>query len=145
VRIARAVFAAVVVFTLLPSQGIAHHREGPCDMHREDDETVKQFSARQIRCAVDTFGPVRGGSERAICIAKRESGLLPDAKSPTGMYLGLYQHASEDWDRRYDEYTRASWDLPTSALKGRTNAIVAVRMVVAAGGWGEAGWPRGDC
>ncbi len=37
--------------------------------------------------------------------------------------------------------TKPAWDLPTSALKGRTNAIVTIRMVVAIGGWKAAGWP----
>ena len=97
------------------------------------------------RCAVDTLGPVPGGSDRAICIAKRESGLNPKAESATGVYLGLYQHAAEYWEWRYDTYTEPAWDLPTSALKGRTNSIVTIRMVVEAGTWGAAGWPRGDC
>ena len=29
-----------------------------------------------------------GGTERAVCIARRESGLIPTAESPTGEYLG---------------------------------------------------------
>jgi hypothetical protein len=144
-RAVRVLSIAALVLCSWVVPAFAHHAPGPCDFHRIDGETVQHFSARQIRCAVDTFGPVPGGSARAVCIADRESGLLPDAESLTGMYLGLYQHSAADWDRRYDTYTKPAWELPTSALKGRTNAIVAIRMVVAAGTWRAAGWPPGDC
>jgi hypothetical protein len=133
----------VVATTLVPVH--AATGTGPCALRRGADEPLKHFSKRQISCAVDAFGPVPGGRERAICIAARESHLFPKATSLTGMYLGLYQHAAADWDRRYDDYTRAGWQLPTSALKGRTNAIVAIRMVARAGGWTPAGWPVEDC
>jgi hypothetical protein len=127
------------------SDAVARHVPEVCRLHRHTGETIRHFSGRQISCAVDVFGPVRGGVERAVCIAKRESGLLPDAQSLTGQYLGLYQHAAVYWDWRYDTYTKPAWDLPTSALKGRTNAVVTIRMVAAAGSWKDAGWPRGDC
>lgn len=114
-------------------------------MHREADEGVRHFSKRLIRCAVERFGPVHGGEATAICIARRESGLWPDAESLTGMYLGLYQHSAEYWPARYETWTLKRWDLPDPALSGRTNAIVTVRMVEAAGSWLAAGWKRGDC
>jgi len=136
--------ASLLLATAIPA-ALADHREGPCDFHQEADESTRHFSIRQIRCAVAEFGPVRGGAERAICIADRESGLQPAAESLTGQYLGLYQHAAEYWDWRYDTYTRAGWELPASALRGRTNAIVTIRMVFEAGTWPAAGWPRGDC
>jgi hypothetical protein len=135
--------AASALSTAAPAW--AHHADGPCDFHPVDGETVEHFSTRQIRCAVERFGAVPGGARRAVCIADRESGLIPDATSLTGDYLGLFQHASKYWDSRYDEWTRPVWDLPTSALKGRTNAIVTIRMVHRAGGWKAAGWPRFDC
>jgi hypothetical protein len=138
--------AATALLLLIGSPSTAQHREGPCDFHLAEDETVQQYSKRHIRCAVETFGPVNGGAERAICIAKRESGLIPTAASPTSMYLGLYQHAAEYWDWRYERHTEPEWELPPRALSGRTNAIVTVRMVAAADGiWPDAGWPRGDC
>lgn len=114
-------------------------------MHRMDDEGVQHFSKRLIRCAVRHFGPVSGGIKTAVCIAERESGLLPEAESPTGMYLGLYQHAAEYWPDRYRAWTRNRWEMPESALSGRTNAVVTIRMVSAAGGWRKAGWRRGKC
>jgi hypothetical protein len=148
-RILRRAGAAVVASTLLLaplSPSVAHHRVGPCDFHIDDDETIQHYSKRHIRCAVRWFGPVAGGAERAICIARRESGLIPTAASPTRMYLGLFQHASEDWDRRYETYTEPEWELPERAVSGRTNAIVAIRMVAELDGiWSDAGWRRGDC
>jgi hypothetical protein len=124
----------------------AHHLPGPCDFHREEGETVRAFSKRRIVCAVERFGPVRGGDDRAICIAKRESGLDPNATSePTGQYRGLYQHDRDFWPSRYDTYTRPAWELSPRALNGRTNAIVTIRMVVDFGAWKAAGWLRKDC
>jgi hypothetical protein len=125
---------------------LAHHLPGPCDFHRKDDEAVRAFSRRLILCAVERFGPVRGGSDRAICIAKRESGLDPNATSePTGQYRGLFQHDRDYWSSRYDTYTRAAWELSPRVLNGRTNAIVTIRMVADFGAWKAAGWPRRDC
>jgi hypothetical protein len=129
-----------------PGPSLAHHLPGPCDFHRQDGETVRAFSRRLIVCAVDRFGPVRGGVRRAVCIAKRESGLDPNATSePTGQYRGLYQHDRDFWPWRYDTYTRQAWELSRRVLNGRTNAIVTIRMVVDFGAWKAAGWPRKDC
>ena len=81
----------------------AHHLPGPCDFHRLDGESNESFSRRRIICAVERFGPVPGGTERATCIARRESGLDPTAtSSPTGEYRGLYQHDRDMWPARYD-------------------------------------------
>jgi hypothetical protein len=120
--------------------------QGPCDFPRSDGETIQHFSKRRIVCAVERFGPVPGGALRAICIAKRESGLDPAATSqPTGEYRGLYQHDRDFWPTRYDRYTAPVWELSSSALNGRTNAIVTVRMVADIGTWRQAGWPPKDC
>jgi hypothetical protein len=125
---------------------MAHHRAGPCDFHRLDDESVQYFARRRIVCAVDRFGPVPGGRERAICIARRESGLYPTAtSSPTGEYRGLFQHDRDMWPDRYDRYARPAWALSRRALNGRTNAIVTIRMVFDYGTWREAGWPPLEC
>ena len=138
------IVALAAVVSLAPAAA-AHHVSGPCDFHQRTDETIQRYSQRQIRCAVERFGPIPGGVRRAVCIADRESGLIPDATSLTGQYLGLFQHAATYWDTRYDTWTRPAWELPTSALRGRTNAIVTIRMVHAAGGWKLAGWPVFDC
>jgi hypothetical protein len=136
---------ALVLATLGAPAASAHHRAGPCDFHQKDGETIQHFSKRHIRCAVNDFGPVPGGADRAICIAERESGLIPSAQSPTGEYLGLYQHKATAWPTRYATWTDPAWALPTSALSGRTNAIVTIRMVAAAGGWTDAGWSPHGC
>lgn len=146
IRSAALALTAATIVTLAPAAPAhAHHLAGPCDFHQADGETIQHFSKRHIRCAVDRFGAVPGGADRAICIAKRESGLIPTAQSPTGEYLGLFQHLATAWADRYAAWTEPAWELPTSALSGRTNAIVTVRMVHAAGGWAAAGWPVGDC
>jgi hypothetical protein len=125
---------------------IAGHQPGPCPLHRRVDETVRDLSKRRISCAVRSFGPVPGGKPRAICIARRESGLDPTATSePTGQYRGLYQHDGDQWDRRYDTHTEPGWELSRKALNGRTNSIVTIRMVFDAGSWKLAGWPPKEC
>jgi hypothetical protein len=119
---------------------------GPCDFNRLDGETIQHLSKRRIVCAVERFGPVPGGTQRAICIAKRESGLYPAAMSqPTGEYRGLYQHDRDLWPARYDKYTLPAWELSPRVLNGRTNAIVTIRMVADVGTWRRAGWPPKDC
>ena len=131
--IAVAAAATIVATVLAPSPASARHREGPCDPHRQEDETVQAHQRELIQCATNHW-TVFGGYEKALCIAKRESGLNPRAVSSDGRYLGLYQHAKRYWPGRYDAYTRRAWELNDSALIGRTNAIVSIRMA------GEVGW-----
>ena len=118
---------------------------GPCDLTAKSGESVAHFMRRRITCSVDRFGPVGGGATRAICIAKRESGLDPTASSATGEYLGLFQQSSKMWPGRYKTWTRNAWQHSTNAKNGRSNAIVTIRMVHAAGGWKDAGWPVKGC
>ena len=134
--------AAVCVALAIPATATAHHGDGPCDVHRRDGERITRHSKRLIRCATERW-EVPGGAARAICIADAESGLDPSAESEDGTYLGLFQHLAEAWPERYETWTRPGWDLDESALSGRTNAIVTIRMV-SAGGWGA--WAEvGDC
>jgi hypothetical protein len=128
---------------LLPAApALAEHDDGPCDVHRREGEAVRAHMKRIIRCATDRWS-VPGGAEKAICIADAESHLNPDAVSAGGTYLGLYQHLAEAWPERYEEWTRRAWELDESALSGRTNAIVTIRMVHE-NGWGP--WSGvGDC
>ena len=128
-----------------PTMTSLERASGPCALVRRDGESIRKLAKRHIRCAVREFGPVPGGAQRAVCIARRESGLLPKARSATGMYLGLFQHAASYWGVRYETWTETAWNLPPSALRGRTNAIVTVRMVADAGRWRRAGWPRHEC
>ncbi len=131
----RSVMAVLVLTAVLaPGFPVMAGEAGPCDLVRQEGETVRQLSKRFIRCAADRWA-VPGGAEKAICIARAESGLLPDTVSAGGEYLGLFQHSAEAWPGRYEAWTRASWGLDESALSGRTNAIVTIRMVNA-NGWG---------
>jgi hypothetical protein len=114
---------------------------GPCALTRLDGEEIEGFSIRMITCATDRW-PVPGGAEKAICIAERESGLIPWASSPTGMYVGLFQHSAEAWPDRYDGWAKPFWELKRSPLNGRTNSIVTIRMVNDAG-WGP--WAGTGC
>lgn len=139
-RLLAPVAASAVLALSLPAS--AHHREGPCDVHLRDDETVQQHSKRVIRCAVERWS-VPGGAEKAICIADAESGLNPETRSAGGEYLGLFQHLAKGWPDRFREWTRESWELDETALSGRTNAIVTAR-IVNAEGWG-ARHGVGDC
>jgi hypothetical protein len=114
---------------------------GPCALVRSVGEVIQDFSIRIITCAADKW-PVEGGADKAICIARRESGLIPTASSPTGMYVGLFQHSAADWPRRFDQWTRPSWQLKENPYNGRTNAIVTMRMANAQG-WGA--WAGAGC
>ena len=132
--------AAGLTFTAAPAAS-AHHAPGPCGFHRGDDQTVRRHSRDQIRCAVARW-PVPGGTDVALCIAKRESGLLPWAESGDGLNKGLFQQHVHYWDGNYEGYTQRSWDLPRRILSGRTSTIVSIRMASEIG-WGP--WGGRDC
>jgi hypothetical protein len=121
----------------VPSQRVP----GPCALAREDGETIQDFSIRLITCAADRW-PVPGGADKAICIAQRESGLVPTASSPTGGYVGLFQHSAAAWPDRYAEWTRPVWQLKENPFNGRTASVVTLRMVNA-DGWGP--WSGAGC
>jgi hypothetical protein len=145
-RLVVVVAASVLTLPVFPpTTALARDLAGPCHLHAADGETVQAFAARTIRCAVRRLGPVPGGADRAICVAKRESGLDAEAVSSTGAYRGLYQHARRYWDWRYENFTEPKWQLPARALHGRTNAVVTVRMVQRYGSWADAGWPARGC
>jgi hypothetical protein len=135
----------LLIAATTPASSLPSKKSGPCVLARHDRESTHHFMRRRISCAVDRFGPVGGGGARAICIAKRESGLDPTARSATGDHLGLYQHAATLWPDRYEQWTRPSWELSRRALSGRSNSIVTIRMVHAIGGWKRAGWPIERC
>ncbi len=125
--------------------GSALPQPGPCPIARPETQSltaVRSYARAVIRCAVARW-PVPGGAKRAICIARRESGLNPKAMSPHKLYLGLFQHSAKDWKRRYRAWTKPSWNLGPSALNARTNAIVTMRMVHAARSW--SAWGRKGC
>jgi hypothetical protein len=131
-----AAMAIAVVVTAIATSAppaSARRRVGPCDLRRQRSETLAAHERELIHCATNHW-KVFGGYRKALCIAKRESGLDPKAVSPDGDYLGLYQHAKRYWPGRYAAFTKPQWELKKSALIGRTNAIVSIRMVH------DAGW-----
>ena len=149
VRAAAIIGGALAATLLIAGPTIAHPLgvrttepvAGPCALTRVSGEAIQDFSSQLIQCAA-THWPVPGGADKAICIAQRESGLIPTAASATGEYVGLFQHLASAWPDRYTEWTRPSWQLRPSPLNGRTNAIVTLRMVNA-DGWGP--WLGAGC
>ena len=141
-RAARATLCALTIGLVLMAAPAAqaHHAPGPCDFHRAPDESVRQHSRNQIRCAAGLWD-VPGGAAVALCIARRESGLIPWAESADGMNKGLFQQHVRYWDTNYDTYTRPVWRLRSTIINGRTNAIVSVRMAHSIG-WDPWGGRR---
>ncbi len=141
-RTARTIVTALTVTILVGLAPVASagHARGPCDFHREPGQSVRQHSRAQIGCAVARW-TVPGGVAVAMCIAKRESGLLPWAESGDGLNKGLFQQHVRYWDGNYDAYTRPVWQLPPRIVSGRTNAIVSIRMAHDIG-WGPWGGRR---
>jgi hypothetical protein len=127
--------------TLLLTAAPAAHATGPCDFGRAEGQSVRAYMRDVIRCAVGRWS-VRGGVSTALCIAKRESGLLPWAESSNGINKGLYQQHVDYWSTNYETYAWPGWELKKRILNGRTNAIVSIRMAHA-GGWGP--WGGSDC
>lgn len=135
IRIASA-SAAVIVTVVLTMAAMApasaHPRkastgDGPCALTRASSESVQGFARRLIHCAVKRW-PVPGGAAKAICIARHESGLVPSATSPTGMYRGLFQQSRTYWHGNFVNYTHHVWGLKNKALNGRTNSVVSIQM-----------------
>lgn len=132
--------AIVLLAATAPAAG-SRHNPGPCNFHRGADDTVRQHSRNQIRCSVERWD-VPGGVGVALCIARRESGLLPWAASADGKNKGLFQQHVRYWEANFDLYTRPGWELWPAILSGRTNAIVSIRMAHDIG-WGP--WGGRDC
>ena len=139
---------AVCVLAASPSlaspagaRGTPERVAGPCALTRDDGESIQDFSIRLITCAADRW-PVPGGADQAVCVARRESGLVPTASSPTGEYVGLFQHSAAAWPDRYTEWTRPVWQLKENPFNGRTASVVTMRMVNA-DGWGP--WSGAGC
>jgi hypothetical protein len=83
---------------------------------------------RLIRCAARTWH-VPGGPDKALAVARCESGYDPSAYNPAG-YLGVFQQARVYWPGRADRY---GFD-GRSAFNGRANVVVSIRMAHS-GGW----------
>lgn len=134
-RAALLVTAALVIglsLAAVPQSSAIAGDPGPCALPRLKGETVHNHVKRLIHCSTNHWH-VFGGYDKALCIARRESGLNPKAVSSDGKYLGLYQHYKRYWPGRYATYSKRAWQLPESALVGRTAAVVSIRMAHAVG------------
>ena len=133
-----AIAAAALVAALLvagaPAPATALAAPGPCAIERQDGQSMAAWVKSEIRCAALKWS-VPGGAAKAICIGKAESGLDPKSRSAPGRYLGVFQHERDAWPDRYATWARKAWGLDSSALNGRTNTIVTIRMVHS-DGWG---------
>lgn len=138
-RVLTAIVVAIV-FTVGPNLPVeAHHRPGPCDIHWwrawKDDRNVEPIK-RLIRCAAARW-PVPGGAEKALDVARCESGFRPNAYGNGN--AGVFQHRLPYWEGRYEAYTRRRWRLFESVYNGRTNVIVSIRMAH------DIGWGPWSC
>lgn len=107
-----------------PQERIVPKRVCPYDW-QDSRREVK----RLIRCAARHWGSP-GGADKALDVARCESGFDPDAYNPAG-YGGVYQHALRYWPDRAER-----WGFPNrSVFNGRANVIVSIRMARAAGSW----------
>lgn len=83
-----------------------------------------------IRCVAERW-EVPGGPDKAVAVARCESGLNPRAVGPNDLYLGIYQQHREYWPARATQYGFEG----VSAFNARANIIVSIRMA-SEGGWG---------
>jgi hypothetical protein len=74
-----------------------------------------------IRCAVERW-PVPGGADKAISVARCESGLWYRAGAGS-QYVGIFQHSVYYWPDRAAAYGFAGFD----PLNGRANIMVAIQ------------------
>ena len=128
-RVLAAAIAIPALLTILPPTALAADRtvsKRVCDFDwKESRREVK----RLIRCAARRWGSP-GGADKALDVARCESGLSTDAFNPGG-YAGIYQHAIRYWPERADR-----WGFPDRSIyNGRANVIVSIRMANAADGW----------
>ncbi|HEV8564983.1 MAG TPA: hypothetical protein VGR41_08705 [Actinomycetota bacterium] len=134
--IAVALSFAPAAFTPTPEARAMTRRDSSisarfCDYHwREGPWHVKQL----IRCSARRWH-VAGGPDKAVAVARCESGFRPEAYNPGG-YAGVFQQATRYWLDRSSRFGFRHW----SVFNGRANIIVSVRMAhrYGWGGWGCA-------
>lgn len=133
--IAVALFMSALL-VLLPAGSAAArddaYRDGFC---RIEWQNGRRQVKRLIRC-VERRWSVPGSARKAICVARRESGLRPRAYNRAG-YAGLFQQSTRYWPDRARRYGFGDW----SAFNGRANAVVSIRMADKLG-WGHWGAAR---
>lgn len=88
-----------------------------------------------IRCAVRHWA-VDGGAEKALAVARCESGLNELAYNAGG-YAGVFQQAVRYWDGRFVYYAPRWWRLRPPVFNGRSNVVVSIRMAHARGWYAD--------
>lgn len=116
------------LFTLSPT----HTRPASAWTIAEDtcriNWTKSRWHLKQlIKCAEERWA-VPGGPDKAIAVARCESGLRPRATGNGN--AGIYQHRVIYWPDRADTFGFDGW----SVYNARANIMVAIRMVHR-GGW----------
>ncbi|HEY6103338.1 MAG TPA: hypothetical protein VI007_08970 [bacterium] len=133
----RIIVAAAVVPALLNVLPSTARATLPQRMERKVDQRICDYDWKAskhevkqlIRCAAHHWGSP-GGANKALDVARCESGFQPDAYNPSG-YAGVYQQAVRYWPDRAHK-----WGFPhRSAYNGRANIIVSIRMANSANGW----------
>lgn len=93
-----------------------------------------------IRCAVRHW-TVDGGAEKALAVARCESGLDELAYNATGCNGygcgGVFQQHLRYWDGRFAVLAPPWWGLRPGIFNGRSNTIVSIRMAHAAGWYAD--------
>lgn len=113
-------------------------REATCRYARLDGEhrySIREV-ARAIECSTERWR-VPGGTEGALCIARRESGLRPDADNPSSSAAGVYQWIDDSFDGAYRSHPELvrRWGLRDSVWNARTNVVLAIRHAHDAWSW----------
>ena len=120
----------------------AAQRRQPTAAGRDDPE---HFMKRRIRVR---GRPLRSGAgRRRAGDLHREARERPDPDDgvPHRHVPRTVPTSREDVARSVRRWTDPAWQLSDKATNGRTNAIVTIRMVHAAGTWKTAGWPPNGC
>lgn len=129
-RLAVAALTLTMLLALAPATPARAERRSKvpssvCDIDwRQGKHHVKEL----IRCAARRWH-VPGGPDKAISVARCESGFDPKAKG--GSNAGVFQQRLVYWPKRAKVYGFPDW----SAYNGRANVIVSIRMAHRAG-WG---------
>ncbi len=134
----RRIVLSLAAVLLLGTPAAAHHRnpdrDVPCERvhwRGERVEDVREAVRKLIRCAERRW-PVPGGVEKALAVARCESGFFPDAYG--GGNAGVYQHNLTYWRARWER-----WGYPlglgSSPYNARSNVVVTMRMIHSSRSW----------
>lgn len=131
--------AMALLFLLFPSHPAPAGVRAQCrfqgmDRGKWTDHEVKAT----IRCATDHY-QVAGGTRKALCVARHESGFEATANNTRSTALGVYQVLVDTWSGWHghlrSRWWHRGWELSHSRLNARANVIVSIR-IAHAGGWG---------